>query len=571
MSNWWWLVVALAMLPGCPGRQAPEPVSIKSAPIAAGVLATAIASDDPNLSPLVVQLALQLEPEQLADPALHAPPLADIILQQLAPGSATDQTRQHLIDLLAPSVWWGSLDASAKSAHLSWAGKQAKVERLEEREIAAYALYRLGGPEGLVPLTAFLPDPERTVRAIVAEGYGRHGGGTEWPTIQRLATDENEYVRLRAAKALALWTVRLGPSLDWEQVERYLAPLESDQDPFVRRMAAQVRGIQTLLDNVRYRAQIYTPLLRGSPPPADPEDWEAFRDTALGRFHWALGYDLPVPSGIARLVFQFLWDEHPDLRADILEAAATQSRPSESGFLQAAWRSGDPALQKRALELLLEILLKRGEVDEEFDEWITAIGDMDWIEQDPVLRDLEVRLILTLARSRSLARFPEETVRGWETKVTDLFYSPRDSVRQFAGQLNPQHPWLVRAAAGRFAGDQRLRRTLPRLARMVWYAEDPRLIDPATGLEEAGREYPLTADELDLCWHWGVRPPDAVLLPLLSAGEALDGTAIRAAALLLRGAVPLAPLEPDVSGGVDWAEPGQRPRQPAEFEGMPAL
>ncbi|HYE76825.1 MAG TPA: hypothetical protein VEI97_02470, partial [bacterium] len=350
--------------------------------------------------------------------------------------------------------------------------------------------------------------------------------------------DENPYVRLRAAKALANWIARLGTEVDLAQTKALLEQLKADEDTHVRLMARQAEGIGLMNDPLGYRVTISSPLLTGrSPDPLeDQEEWDAFVDVALGEFDWSLGYNLPVPSEASRMVFELLWEDYPDLQPKVLEAVARGPRAGESGFLQTAWASGEPGLQARGLELMTELLLEEGELGEEFDETIREVAGSELAELEPPVRTAAVRFLLTLARSRTIARFKPEEVTTWKEAVTSLYYSPRDTVRQLVTTLNPTHPWLAEAAKGRFADDAQLRPTIPRLHRMVWYREDPQAIDPKTGEMDPETVHPLTAEDLDQLWRWEILPPLHTLESVLPAeGVSPSIAGIRAAALVLRG------------------------------------
>lgn len=563
LAPWIPVLLTVALLVGCPGKLPAKTATADPAALdqrAAAVLIAGLSAPNTGIQQESASLILALPVERLTtDPVLPSS-IGDALLAKVASGEASLDTQQWLIDALAESAYWKSLTPERKDEVLGWSKTQTENTRMEPREVAAYALYRLGGEEHLADLVPYLTDEERTVRAIVAEGFGRYGSGVEWPTIRRLADDDNEYVRLRAAKAMALWTVRLGPELDLEKRNAVLDSLRDDPDPFVRRMLGQVSGIDSLYLREDYRATIYLPLLRGTAPASEGEAWEAFRDTALGNFDWSLGYDLPVPQGTAELVFEFMWQDYPDLRPQILEAIARMPDPEARGFLQLAWDSGDPALRKRVLELLREIIETRGTLSEEIDPIITEITEWDWVETDPVLRDEGIRLVLLIARSQMLARFEDAKVAAWETKLADLYYSPRESVRLFIGHLNPAHPWLERAARSRFAADDRLRKTLPKLARMHWYGEDPRERDADGDIHD------LSHDEWEQLWRWGILPPLAVIdAGIGAATDSVTLTQIRAAAIQLRGAVPLKPLTPDSSGSDDFADP-EEPLEPPNAE-----
>lgn len=537
---------------------------------AAEVMRIALAAETPALQYAAANYLVQLPIETLSDPALGDTTLGDALLGRLTAGDTTLQTRQWLIDLLAESDYWKSLDQLAKDAKLAWALEDRAAPEMEAREVAIYALFKLGGPTHLKDMIPAITDQERTVRAIAAEAFGKLGDGTEWSTLQRFAEDENEFVRLRAAKSLAMWIARHGTELDGDEAKAVLDPLLADEDPHVRLMAKQAKGIALMNDPREYRLTIYSPLLTGRTPDAegDAEEWGAFRDVALGQFEWSLGYNLPVPSEVSSLVFEFLWEDHPELQHDILAAVARGARPGDTGFLQTAWASGDPGLQKKSLDLMTELLLDEGELGEEFDDTIREIGESDLVNLDAPVRTAVVRFILALARSRTIARFTSEETLAWKEAVTTLYYSPRDSVRLLLPSLNPSHPWFGEAAKGRFAEDEQLRPTMPRLHRMVWFAENPERIDPKTGVLDPKSADPLTADELEQLWRWRVMPPLGILAPHLeSESDAPSIAAIRAAALVLRGEVASADADPlKRSTQEDWVDPEPGPSLPPDSE-----
>lgn len=572
MSRLLLLGLLLGLLPGlvgCPGRPTPASqaavTSVRVETDAGRLLLAGLTASDTVLQQEAATLLLALPYDTLMAHPVLGDRLGQGLLEQLKSDATSLATAQWLITNMKGSSFWTGLEPEVRKEALAWTAQRVEDPVMERREVAAFAILSLGSPEQLADLVPYIADEERTVRAIVAEAFGRWGTGVEWPTIRRFADDPNEYVRLRAAKALAHWTVRLGPDLDREKRDAVLAKLETDDDPFVRRMVAQIRGIDVMFDHDLYRATIYTPLLRGAGPPQEEEAWEAFRHTALGEFAWSVGVDLPVPQGIADLVMQFLWDSHPDLRISILDAIQRMPQGGDTGFYATAWGSGEPALRKKVLELLLESLAADGVLGSGADDIVRDITSADWVEMDPVLRDLSIRLVLLLARSKSLSAYDDTEVRGWERKLGDLYYSPRESVRYLVHQLNPAHPWLRRAATGRFQSDERLRKALPRLARMVWYGEDPRTIDPANGATTDAPTYLLLADDWEQLWRWGVAPPTALMNDVVSSNAEVSLETLRAAAIVLRGEVPVAPLSPRRgSAGEDWVDPQKPPTEPDE-------
>ncbi|MEO7995447.1 MAG: hypothetical protein ABI743_13705, partial [bacterium] len=207
----------------------------------------------------------------------------------------------------------------------------------------------------------------------------------------------------------------------------------------------------------------------------------------------------------------------------------------------------------KVLDCLIELLDTRGAIDESAKDLLTDIvaRDLTALEDGP--RERVITLLMLLSRSRSAAMFDAEATGKWSEAVVDLFYSPRESLRWQVRQLNPQHPWLTRAAEYRFAEDARLRITLPRLDRMAWYGDNPVVIDPKNGAT-LETPIPLTMDEWTQCWDWGIVPPLALLRETIAEGSSADaGSQLLAAAILLRGAVPLTPL-PSAAPEEEWTE-----------------